>query len=265
MFLNGVSVNDIKPNIKKNLELCCWHTPEDLKNTSLPDDFTGYCHNNQVFDNCRTIYLNKLLSWEKNYKYSLNEFTKYKTDLNSAIDKLKTLNNSLKTKETTQFNFNKIKKILDDGYKFVKIHGNKRKKHLDEIEVNKLTEELKNLNNILTTTTTYLKNIETYIYDILKLTHNYELNYVKRLNFKWNNYKDTVSLYNYYHQLYTSTTSKIENYDTILSNVENDLEELEITRVKHKRDVRHKTNFYIDEHGNKQVINKTINQVIIHK
>lgn len=266
MYLNGVSVHNINPEIKKNLELCRWHSPKDLKNiTSLPNDFTGYCNNNQVYDNCRIIYLNKLLSWDKKYKLSLNEFTKYKTDLNSAIDKLKILHNILKTKETTEFNFNKIKKILDDGYKFVKIHGNKRKKQLDEIEIDKLTKELKHLNDTLTSATKELKNIETYMYDILKLTHNYTLYYVKTLNFKWNNYKDTVSLYNYYQQLYNSTTSKIENYDTMLSNIESDLEELEITRVKHKRDVRHKTNYYIDENGNKQVIDKTINQVIIHK
>ena len=264
MFLNGKCVDTIEPNIKKNLELCRWHTPEDLNCKCMLNDYTGYTNNNQVFDNCRTIYLQKLGTWEKNYKRTLNDFEKYKSNFNLAIDNLKKLYNTIKTKETTEYNITKIDKILNDGYKFIKIHGNKRKKQLDEIEVEKLTKELKSLKDTYTTLDKQLKNIEQYMYDILKLTYTYTLNYVKTLNFKWNNYKDTISLYNNYLRIYNSTISKIDNYDTILSTIQNDLEESEITIVKHKRNVRYQTSYYIDEHGNKHQIKNEINQVIIH-
>lgn len=264
MFFNGKKVSSIDTTTVSRLEPCSWHTCDDF-GKNIPSDYTGYLKDKIVHDNCRTMYLRSLQKWDKTYVDKCNEWNKFKEDLTTAITIFKTLLTNIKTKDNLVSEHAKYKKTLKDGFKYKKIHGNKVKVPIDEIEIEKLTTKVKNLEKPIVEAEKKLKTQDKDIYTVIKLTHTYNTQSVKRLNFIWNNYKDTISKWNNYKILHDKIIEKIDNYDDIYDEFMDDLATQEITMVKEKRTTRHKTTYYIDENGNKIELNNKVEQTIIHK
>lgn len=264
MFLNGENVSSIDTQIVSSLEPCSWHTSQDF-GKNIPSDYTGYLKNNIVHDNCRIMYLRSLQKWDKTYIDKWNKWHKFKENLTTAITILKNILTNIKTKENLVSENIKYKKILKDKFKYKKIHGNKTKVPIDEIEIENLSVKIKNLEKQIVEAKKKLTTQNKHIYDVLKLTHTYNLKLIKNLNFAWNNYKETISNWNKYKKLHNQVIEKIDNYNAIYDEFMADLEAQEITIVKEKRTTRHKTNYYINEKGDKVYLSDTIEQTIIHK
>lgn len=264
MFFNGHKVSSLNDKVKKELEPCGWHTPTDLTN-DLPSNYTGFIHDNKVHDNCRNEYLKSLYKWDQKYISKLNKFNLFKKNVNEAIKSLKNINNEISKKEHFKNQIQNFSETLQNGFKYIKKHGNKIKVRIDEVEIETIENKLKTLNQNLKSLSNIESKMEKRLYDIIKLTYKYDFVKVLKLNFAWNNYKDTIYLWNEYRDIYKNATAKIENYDKLYSNIMNELDEEELLTVKEQRNTRYKTKYYIDKDGNKINIDENINQLIIHK
>lgn len=263
MYLNGKCVTILPDRIKNSLEPCSWHDKHNMNN--IPSDYTGFILNDIVYDNCRTCYLKTLYKWDTKYKNKQIKFEKFKTIMNNAIKSLSSLLSTLKQKDSNENEIKRITTILDTGIKIVKIHGNKIKRAVDEIESEKLKARLKNISKSQETVTKTLKTMNNILFNVIKDTQNYDFEYVTKLNFAWNNYKDTVYLFNNFTELFNNVKERIEEFDSIYDEIMEDLEQIEIMKVKDKRQVRHKTKYYIDEQGNKISLDVNVDQSILHK
>lgn len=263
MFRNGLKVRELSQAEKLKLEPCSWHTPEDL--SGLPTDYTGYVKDGCVYDNCRTEYLHSLHKSHTELMIKRDKFTKFKTQLTSAMENLTKLLNMLKTRDSSQRDILETSKIIDDGFRFIKIHGNKRKKLIDEVETENLKKKLKKSHDMLKKAQADLGGLHKILFDVIKTTHRYTDEKIQILNFIWNDYKNTVYRYNEFKDLFSSVTDKIEDYDMIYDEIMSDIEALQVTEVKERREVRHKARYYIDEQGNKQELNMEQKQEIIHR
>lgn len=262
MFRNGLKVQELSQTEKHKLEPCSWHTPEDLD--SLPSDYIGYVADGCVYDNCRTEYLRSLYKSDTELAAKRSKFTKFKKQFSEATQKLTSLLNMLKTRDSIQHEISATTKILEDGYRFIKMHGNKRKKLIDEVEAEKLGKQVKKLNTALIKAQADL-NTHQILFDVIKTTHKYTDNNIRKLNFVWNDYKNTVFMYNEFKELFKRVEEKIEDYDMIHDEIMSDIEALQVTEVKERREVRHKARYYIDEQGNKRELNMDQKQEIIHR
>ena len=263
MFRNGLKVQTLSQVEKRNLDPCSWHAPEDLEN--LPSDYIGYVADGCVYDNCRTEYLRSLHRSNTELAARRSKFTKFKTQFSEATQKLTTLLTMLKTKDSLQHEISATSKILSDGFRFIKMHGNKRKKPIDEVETEKLEKQVKKLNTALKKAQADLETTHKILFEVIKTTHKYTDETIRKLNFVWNDYKNTVFMYNEFKELFKRVEDKIEDYDMIYDEIMSDIEALQVTEVKERRAVRHKARYYIDEQGNKQELNMDQKQEIIHK
>ena len=267
-FKNGQPVQTLDNKTVKSLELCRWHCEADLNDperSEIPSTYTGYCEHGCVYDNCRFEYLKTLSNWDQQYMRKWKNFVKFKEVMNTSIKKLKLLLANLKLRDVIKNDIEKITKILNDGFRMVKIHGNKRKKPIDEIEVENLNKKLKNQKSAYDKIKSELKGYEKLLFDIVKNTRHYDTYKIQKLNFAWNDYANTVYLYDEFNELYNNVSSRVENYDELYAEFMDDIDALEITQVKEKRDVRHKARYYIDEQGNKIELDISKSQTIIHK
>lgn len=263
MFRNGLKVQELSQTEKRKLEPCSWHTPDDLH--SLPSDYIGYVADGCVYDNCRTEYLRSLHKSDTELAAKRSKFTKFKKQFSEATQKLTLLLNMLKTRDSIQHEISATTKILEDGFRFIKMHGNKRKKPIDEVETEKLEKQLKKSHDMLKKAQADLKTTHTILFDVIKTTHKYTDETIRKLNFVWNDYKNTVFMYNEFKELFSRVTDKIEDYDMIHDEIMSDIEALQVTEVKERRAVRHKARYYIDEQGNKRELNMEQKQEIIHR
>ena len=265
-FKDGQLVDKLDDGTKKTLELCRWHGEHDLSDPSqVQDSYTGYVKNGCVYDNCRFEYLKTLAKWDADYATKWKKFIKFKETMNTSIETLKDLLAHFKLRNSINHDIEKTNKIIEQGFRMVKIHGNKRKKAIDEVEHEKLQQNIKKQNKALEKVKSDLHGYEKRLFDVVKTTRHYTLTKVIKLNFAWKDYKNTIYLYNEFTELYTNVSSRVENYDALYSDFMDDIEALEITQVKQRRDVRHKARYYIDEQGNKVNLDMTKEQAVIHK
>lgn len=264
MYVNGVKVSSIDSNKICLLEECSWHTCEEF-GKNIPSNYTGYIKNNSVYDNCRSMYLKSLQKWDKSYFDKWTNYNKFKENLTMSINIFNTLLTNIKTKDNLISENNKYIKILKDGFKYKKIHGNKVKVGIDVVDIEKLTKKVEDLEKKISSANKKLITSDKDIYTVFKLTHTYDLKLVNSLNFAWNNYKETKSNWNKFQKLRSQIIEKFDNYEDVYTEFIEEINIREITNVKEKRNTRHKTKYYIDKNGNKVDLNDTIEQNIIHK
>jgi hypothetical protein len=285
--------------LKRDCKLCSWHDSEEC----IDSEFIGYIKDGKIYDLCHYLTWKQREKDDERERKYVQDFIKIKNlvlETNQIITKFLS---SLEDISEIKNNIRSLNKKIRNGYviqntsvsrgKKNRRYKKDNKRYLIETEIEKIKEEIQNLENLEITLSKKL-NFEDLLMNIMKLMEGIDLNLMKKYNnrFEWH---ETVGLYKDHKKIMNSLKLKInyftynnmkekydlqrkdidfdlgdieifeKTYDKVLEKFKEEKEIFEMMEVRGRRNLTKKAKFYIDENGNRVELDQNISQVVIHK